>query len=557
MMDPFAENEFCSPYCFKQASNIETVVARQWTTAQIDLLRTSAGVLRNNPRCACLCAAIINKPCAEIYIRLGEENLLPLKTSDEILGNSEAPHPEPMKVLRRKKTPAGFLTGYPADTDRTHLHQERPDVHPCRHVGPCNNSCECVRNHVTCEKACACPPNCPRKWRGCSCKRGGRPCTSDKCICFKANRECDPDLCGTCGAYEILDPVNRYNWSITTPDMCQNVCIQREMSKKTLLGHSVVSGMGLFICEDVPKGGYIGEYKGEIVTNEEAERRGKLYDKRGTSFLFTLNLAQAIDATRMGNKFRFINHSHQRPNCQAKVTMANCAHRIGFYATRALRAGEELFFDYGYNQKCVKFVQKEPPPLPRDIVSSDEENLMPPKAARGRGEVEKPHRARGPPEYLKGGKGTTERSRNYASPSIPESAGTPSAAQPSLSPEPSRRAVARAKRGRKRKRANSDYVRDSSPDVPPVEVEQEEEAPQQQLSDDELSEYEETQEEIGGEEEEGQEESESDHARPPLKRIRRSERIVEEEPQVKRPRGRWSGGGGYNLWRSERRVRRF
>jgi hypothetical protein len=356
------------------------------------------------------------------------------------------------------------------------------------------------------------------------------------------------------------------------------------MSKKTLLGHSVVSGMGLFICEDVPKGGYIGEYKGEIVTNEEAERRGKLYDKRGTSFLFTLNLAQAIDATRMGNKFRFINHSHQRPNCQAKVTMANCAHRIGFYATRALRAGEELFFDYGYavlnphapdrfitvlmsvcryNQKCVKFVQKEPPPLPRDIVSSDEENLMPPKAARGRGDVERPHRSRGPPEYLKGGKGTTERSRNYASPSIPESAGTP--AQPSLSPEPSRRAVARARRRGKRKRIGSDYVRDSSPDVPPVEVEQEE-APQQQLSDDELSEYEETQEERGKEEEEeeedqDQEESESDNARPPPKRSRRSERIVEEEPQAKRRR--WSGRevieGVARQWRSgtRGRVRRY
>lgn len=254
-----------------------------------------------------------------------------------------------VKVLKRKKTPAGYLPGYPADTDRTYVHEKRTDVRPCRHRGPCNSSCECVRTHVTCEKACACPPECPRKWRGCSCKRGGRPCSSDKCVCVKANRECDPDLCGTCGSAEILDPMNRGNDDpgVVSPRNCQNVSLQREQPKKTLLGHSTVSGMGLFAGEDIEKNEFIGEYKGEIVTNEEADRRGTLYDMRGISFLFTLNSAQAIDATRMGNKFRFINHSSKVPNCSAKVTMANCAQRIGFWATRNLQAGEELFFDYG------------------------------------------------------------------------------------------------------------------------------------------------------------------------------------------------------------------
>lgn len=284
----------------------------------------------------------------QIYIRLKEDDLLPVAAQKEILEASKAVFPEPVKILKRKKTPAGYLTGYPADTDNTHDHLLRPDVRPCRHSGPCTSSCECVRNQVTCEKACACPPNCPRKWRGCSCRRGGRPCSTDKCICKKANRECDPDLCGTCGAVELLDPVNRHNPKIATSDMCQLVNLQREVTRKTLLGISVLSGYGLWVCEDIPKNGYIGEYKGEIITNGESERRGRLYDVRAMSFLFTLNSAQVIDATRMGNKFRFVNNSQMKPNCYAKVLLANCAHRIGFFALRPIRAGEELFFDYGY-----------------------------------------------------------------------------------------------------------------------------------------------------------------------------------------------------------------
>jgi SET domain-containing protein len=105
--------------------------------------------------------------------------------------------------------------------------------------------------------------------------------------------------------------------------------------------------MGLFIGEDAKKGDFLGEYLGEILSPAEVERRGALYDKRGTSYIFTLNKVQAIDATRMGNKLRFINHQHKKFNCRPKILMVNGAHRIGFWMTRDMVAGEELFFDYG------------------------------------------------------------------------------------------------------------------------------------------------------------------------------------------------------------------
>jgi len=56
-----------------------------------------------------------------------------------------------------------------------------------------------------------------------------------------------------------------------------------------MMGRSAIAGWGLFSGEKVKAGQFLGEYKGEIIGNEESERRGLLYDKKGVSFLFTLN----------------------------------------------------------------------------------------------------------------------------------------------------------------------------------------------------------------------------------------------------------------------------
>lgn len=67
MKDPWgSDNGGCSEGCFLKGDNAETAVTGEWSTAQTALLRSSAGVLKNNPRCACLIASIINKPCAEV-----------------------------------------------------------------------------------------------------------------------------------------------------------------------------------------------------------------------------------------------------------------------------------------------------------------------------------------------------------------------------------------------------------------------------------------------------------------------------------------------------------
>jgi len=49
-----------------------------------------------------------------------------------------------------------------------------------------------------------------------------------------------------------------------------------------------------------------------VITSEEAERRGQLYDNQGNTYLFDLDYDSdefTVDAARYGNVSHFVNHS--------------------------------------------------------------------------------------------------------------------------------------------------------------------------------------------------------------------------------------------------------
>ncbi|XP_008850176.2 histone-lysine N-methyltransferase SUV39H2-like [Nannospalax galili] len=86
-------------------------------------------------------------------------------------------------------------------------------------------------------------------------------------------------------------------------------------------------------------------YLSWVITNEEAERRGPLYDNKGTTYLFDLDYES--------DEYDFVNHSCD-PNLQVfSVFIDNldpCLPRIALFSTRPREAGEELTFDY--QMKC-------------------------------------------------------------------------------------------------------------------------------------------------------------------------------------------------------------
>lgn len=171
------------------------------------------------------------------------------------------------------------------------LHLRRP-FYPCNHEGSCAKAqCRCFKDEIFCEKSCGCDNTCQRRYHGCNCARNSRTggCSKNSaCLCRTYNRECDPELCGSCGAAEVLDPVNRYNEDIRKSN-CNNVHIQLNLPKKTFLCRSEVHGFGLQIGEHVKANEYLGEYKGEVVTKGESGRRGTIYTHLKTNYLFQLN----------------------------------------------------------------------------------------------------------------------------------------------------------------------------------------------------------------------------------------------------------------------------
>ncbi|XP_077645786.1 histone-lysine N-methyltransferase SUV39H1 [Lonchura striata] len=111
-------------------------------------------------------------------------------------------------------------------------------------------------------------------------------------------------------------------------------------------------GWGVRTLQRIRKNSFVMEYVGEIITSEEAERRGQVYDRQGVTYLFDLDYIDdvyTVDAAHYGNISHFVNHSCD-PNLQVyNVFIENLDQRlprIALFATRPIRAGEELTFDY-------------------------------------------------------------------------------------------------------------------------------------------------------------------------------------------------------------------
>jgi SET domain-containing protein len=108
---------------------------------------------------------------------------------------------------------------------------------------------------------------------------------------------------------------------------------------------SRIHGRGIVAARPIKPGERIVEYKGEIISWKEADRRPSADpDDPHHTFLFALSDGKrVIDANVNGNAARWINHSCD-PNCETEETDEG---RVFIQAIRAIRRGEELNYDYG------------------------------------------------------------------------------------------------------------------------------------------------------------------------------------------------------------------
>jgi len=110
-------------------------------------------------------------------------------------------------------------------------------------------------------------------------------------------------------------------------------------SRLVVVKASPIDNKGLFARAAIPARSKIGELVGERISVREARWRA-----RNLRRIAIVELASkgAIDASRGGNEFRYLNHS-----CSPNTFMRRIADRVEFYALMDISKGIELTCNYG------------------------------------------------------------------------------------------------------------------------------------------------------------------------------------------------------------------
>ncbi|XP_015608564.1 histone-lysine N-methyltransferase EHMT2 isoform X2 [Cephus cinctus] len=188
-------------------------------------------------------------------------------------------------------------------------------------------------------------------------------CSSEKCLCGNISLRCWYDEEGKLiPEFNYADPPMLFECNQACDCnriTCNNRVVQHGLTQRFQLFRTSGKGWGLRTLRHIPKGTYVCEYIGEIISDSEADHR------EDDSYLFDLDNRDGetycIDARRYGNLARFINHSCAPNLLPVRVFVEHQdLHfpRIAFFANRDIEADEELGFDYGekfWIIKCKSF----------------------------------------------------------------------------------------------------------------------------------------------------------------------------------------------------------
>jgi SET domain-containing protein len=121
--------------------------------------------------------------------------------------------------------------------------------------------------------------------------------------------------------------------------------VTKPENKWLLFKESPIHGTGGFAKTNISKGARVIEYVGERIDKLESLRRCQ----RNNEYIFALNDREDLDGNVFWNPARLLNHSCE-PNCDAVLDDG----RVWIIATRDIRAGEEITFNYGFDLEDYK-----------------------------------------------------------------------------------------------------------------------------------------------------------------------------------------------------------
>jgi SET domain-containing protein len=132
---------------------------------------------------------------------------------------------------------------------------------------------------------------------------------------------------------------------------CQNQRFQRREYADVSVIKTEKKGHGLRTNTDMQAGDFIFEYIGEVINEPQFRRRMLAYDDQGIKHFYFMSLSKGefVDATKKGNLGRFCNHSCN-PNCYVDKWVVGDKLRMGIFAEKKIKAGEELVFNYNVDR---------------------------------------------------------------------------------------------------------------------------------------------------------------------------------------------------------------
>ncbi|OIW12996.1 hypothetical protein TanjilG_15445 [Lupinus angustifolius] len=283
------------------------------------------------------------KTCIEVasYMQAGGKSMPPgsIVAPSSIMGDkgkidgvcTDQEIPSRSRMLRKKGKTRKFKyswksAGHPSIWKRVAdgKNQSCQQYTPCGCQPMCGKECPCVNAGTCCEKYFV---------------RRAAKTGSEGAIVPRVSAEVD-------NAHALLLDVNVTQMYVEIAG-----CGDGSLGEPPRRGEGQCGNMRLLLRQQqrnpVNKNDYLGEYTGELISHREADKRGKIYDRANSSFLFDLNDQYVLDAYRKGDKLKFANHS-SNPNCYAKVMLVAGDHRVGIFAKEHIDASEELFYDYCY-----------------------------------------------------------------------------------------------------------------------------------------------------------------------------------------------------------------